>query len=286
MIEVNETVASDVISGFQIPPKPQVLVELKSMLSQPEPDLLEVADLISSDVGLSAGILKAINSPLYGLARTVSDIKQAVMFIGLHGASSLVTAISLKRSFKQQNSCISLERFWDSATEIASVAAFIANKFKHKVAVESVYTLGLFHDCGIPAMACNYKDYKDLLMEANDNYEQSQIELEQARYRTDHAVVGYFLATSWNLPEDVCQVILRSHERDFLRHVRDEQMQVGYAAIKMADNIVTSCKRFVASPDWPHIKQDVLDVLEIDIDEYQDIKDDVEEMVTSVDITM
>ena len=286
MIDVNEKVTQDVMSGFQIPPKPQVLIQLKSLLSKSEPELLEVADLISADVGMSATILKAINSPLYGLGRSVSDIKQAVMFLGLDGINSLVTAVALRKSFKQQNSCISLERFWDNATEVASVAAFIANKFKHKVSVESIYTLGLFHDCGIPAMACNYADYKDLLIEANDNYDETQVELEQAKYRTDHTIVGYFLATSWHLPKDLCQIILRHHDKDFLAQVSDEQMRVNYAAIKMADNIVTSCKRFAAAPDWPHIKQDVLDILEIEMDEYQDIKDDVEEMITSVQLVV
>ncbi|WAJ69462.1 HDOD domain-containing protein [Catenovulum adriaticum] len=286
MIEVDDKVALDVTHGFHIPPKPEVLIKLKALMAHKEPEMLDIADLISSDVGLSAGILKAINSPLYGLDRSVSDIKQAVVFLGVTGTNALATAIELKRSFNQKDSCISLERFWDSATEIAAVSAFIAYKFKHKVIVESIYTLGLFHDCGIPAMACNYADYKELLMEANDNYEISQVELEQAKYSTDHATVGYFLAKSWHLPDDLCQVILRHQERDFLSQVRDEQMKMGYAAIKMAENIVTSCKRFVAAPDWPHIKQDVLDALEIDIDEYQDIRDDVDDIINSTQVVL
>lgn len=286
MIEVDGKVTLDVAHGFHIPPKPEALVKLKELMAEKEPEMLDIADLIASDVGLSAAILKAINSPLYGLDRSVSDIKQAVVFLGITGTNALATAIELKRSFKQQNSCISLERFWDSATEVAAVSAFIANKYKHKVTVESIYTLGLFHDCGIPAMACNYSDYKDLLMEANDNYEISQVELEQQKYSTDHATVGYFLAKSWHLPDDLCQVILRHQERDFLSQVKDEQMQIGYAAIKMAENIVTSCKRFVAAPDWPHIKQAVLDVLDIDIDEYQDIRDDVDEMINGTKVVL
>ena len=46
-----------------------------------EPDTGGVANLISRDVGLSAAILKVINSPFYGMNRRISEIKQAAMML-------------------------------------------------------------------------------------------------------------------------------------------------------------------------------------------------------------
>lgn len=278
MIDVNSKVLDNITSGFLIPAKPEILTSLQELMRQAEPELVDIAALISKDVATSAAILKTINSPFYGLARTVSDIKQAVMFLGLNGIQSLVTAVQLKQSFKQENSCISLERFWDSATEIANISAFVAQKFKHRVSVETIYTAGLFHDCGIPAMAANYSDYKRVLVEANKNYEIGQIQIEEARYKTNHAVIGYFLATSWHLPKPICELVLRHHELDFLDHCTDEESRISYAALKLADNIINTNKRFIATPDWPHVKNSVLETLEMDNDEYQDLKDDIDEM--------
>ena len=36
-------------------------------------------------------------------------------------------------------------------------------------------------------------------------------------------------------------------------------------------------KRFIADPDWPFIKDKVLNALQLDEDDYQDIKEDVED---------
>lgn len=60
--------------------------------------------------------------------------------------------------------------------------------------------IGLFHDAGIPAMAMNYDDYINVLAESNRDYHVSLIEREERSYKTNHAVVGYFLSTPCNLP--------------------------------------------------------------------------------------
>ncbi|WP_111979852.1 HDOD domain-containing protein [Algibacillus agarilyticus] len=279
MIDIDANVINDIHQNFRIPARPDILEALNKLLNQSEPSLTDIGDLIAQDVATSAAILQTINSPFYGLARSISDIKQAVMFLGLEGIASLVTAIQLKKAFKQNESCISLERFWDSAAEVAQVATFIAQKFKHRVSTESIYTLGLFQDCGIPAMACNYSDYKRTLVEANKSYERTPTEIEDSVYNTNHAVIGYYLASAWNLPKETCQLILRSHEVKFLQSKISEEDAISYAAIKMAENLINTSKRFIASPDWPHIKELVLEVLDIDEDEYQDMKDDIDDLL-------
>ncbi|AWB65418.1 hypothetical protein C2869_02740 [Saccharobesus litoralis] len=283
MIDIDDKVIKDISKGFQIPAKPEILTELNDIIKSPEPDLNAIGELIAQDVATSAAILKTINSPFYGLARSISDIRQAVMFLGLDGVQALVTAIQLRQAFDQSKCCISLERFWDSASEVAQIATFIAQKFKSQVALETVYTLGLFQDCGIPALATNYSDYKRILVESNKNYELSPTELEEQAYKTNHAVIGYYLATSWHLPKDICQLVLRSHDRQYLESEQDERLQICYSAVKMAENIISTNKRFIASPDWPHIKHHVLEVVDIEEDEYQDIKDDVEELLEDWD---
>ena len=68
-----------------------------------------------SQCGLStkSAILKIVNSPAYGLVRSVSNIKQAIMFLGWNGIEALVPSLKLKQMFAQKECCISLERFWD-----------------------------------------------------------------------------------------------------------------------------------------------------------------------------
>lgn len=282
MIDIDDKVLADVRKGFNLTPRPELLQRLQQELTQESPELNTIAQIVADDVAIAAAVIKVINSPFYGLARTITDVKQAVMFLGLDSITHLVTGFLLKQAFKQQECCISLERFWDTATDIATVATLIGKKVKSKVPVENLHLIGLFHDAGIPAMAMKYPNYIKVLSAANRNYHQSLVDFEMEAYGTNHAIIGYFIASSWNLPKDICQIILRHHEQDYLDGNFNDINQLTFATLKMAENIVHIQKRFVASPDWPFVKEAVLRTLEIDENDYLDIKDDAEEYFTSV----
>ncbi len=63
MIDIDDKVLNDLRGGFNLPAKPEILQALQNELSQPEPELFTVADIIAADVGASAAVLKVINSP-------------------------------------------------------------------------------------------------------------------------------------------------------------------------------------------------------------------------------
>ncbi len=281
MIEINDKILGDLSDGFSLPPKPELLEKLQQELESETPELNKIADIIAADVATSAAVLKVINSPFYGLARTITDIRQAVMFLGLDSITTLVTGFLLQKAFDQDKCCIKLERFWDNASDIAYVTTLIGSKIKAKVPVENLHMVGLFHDAGIPAMAMNYSDYIHVLSAANRDYHTLLVEREEAAYKTNHAVIGYFLASSWNLPKNICQLILRHHDKTFLCEDAEHQPhitdQLTLATLKMAENIVHTNKRFIADPDWPYFKENVLTTLNLDEDDYLDIKEDAEE---------
>ena len=279
MIIVSDEILSNINKTFVIPPRPELLAELKGIMSGEDPSLMDMGDVIAKDVGLSAAILKLINSPAYGLARTVSDIKQAVMFLGFDGIYTLVQGIKLKEAFSTGKRSINLDRFWDTAEEIAQVALVIGGQVKSKVPIENLYTIGLFHDCGIPVMAAKYDDYIKVLTESNKNYERTLVNIEEANYNTNHAIIGYYIGTSWHLPKDICQLILRHHDLDFLDKIEGDVDQINYSVLKMAENIVHVERRHIAAPDWSMLKEAVLDTLGFTDDVYNDLKEDITEIV-------
>jgi HD-like signal output (HDOD) protein len=242
-----------VVSSFQIPVKPQILTELQSLLDEVEPDIDKVAKLISTDVGLSSSILKIINSPFYGMKRKISRIKQAVMIVGLKTINGLVTALLLKSCFKG-SSCISLERFWDDSLDIANAMAFIGNKVQSTIPIDTLYTIGLFQNCGIPLLAIKFSDYKDLLIQAN-SLGVNSIELEEQKYQTNHAVLGYYVACSWHLPKEICLIIL-----------------------KLAEYMVEKEKRLKISPEWEAVKESVLDILGLTSVDFEELEDNFSEL--------
>lgn len=271
MLIVDQSVLDDISKGFAVPAQPKLLLNLLKLMADPSPDINAIADCISKDIAVSAAILKTINSPIYGLSRTITDIKMSVSYIGIYGVVMLVTGSLLKKSFDPKSCSIDLELFWDTTTSIADAALAIGQQFKKNVAMDKVSSLGLFHACGIPVMAMKYRDYQDVVDKLVLTPELSLIEIEEKNYQVNHATIGYYVASSWRLPKDVCQIILQHHERDYLDIIDGSQEQDLFSILKLAEHIVSLKLLDVPSPDWPYFEEAVLSILAIKKEDLNDI---------------
>jgi HD-like signal output (HDOD) protein len=280
MLVVNDQVLSDIGRGFSVPAQPELLLKLQRLMAADDVDLNTIGETISQDVAMSAAILKTINSPLYGLSRSVLDIKRSVRYIGLNGIYALVTSSLIQRSFAQDNCNIALDDFWQNASNIANTAVFIGKKVKRVISSEKLFTLGLFHDCGIPVMAMKFTDYLATLEHAQKTPSETLPEIEESIYQVNHATIGYYVASSWRLPREICQLILRHHERDYLYKLDGSVGQCCYAILKMAENIVYLHKHFRNSTDWSYIQDSILTTLDFDDYDVQDIIEDINEQLS------
>lgn len=274
MLNVDDKVISDISRGFSVPAQPELLVKIQDLMAAPEPDLNVIASAISRDVAVSATVLKTINSPVYGLARSVSDIHKATRYIGLNGVTSLVTSNLIKDSFRQDNCSIPLEDFWDTSSNIASTSVFIGKSLKQAVSNDKLFSLGLFHDCGIPVMATKYQDYGKTYEHAFNSSDETLTSIEDDAYRVNHAILGYYVASSWRLPKDICQLILSHHDLNFLRSSNSRVQKFYFAILKMAENIVQNVKHFRDVPDWQYIRDGVYQTLGLDNENYLDLLED------------
>lgn len=279
MLVVDQSVLDDISKGFAVPAQPKLLLNLLKLMAEPYPDTDAIADCISQDIAVSAAILKAVNSPLYGLGRTITDIKMSVNYIGIYGVVMLVTGSLLKKSFDPKNCSIDLDLFWTVTTDISSITMEIGKRFKTNIAMDKLSSLGLFHACGIPVMAMKYDNYQEVVDQVVLTPELSLIELEEKNYQSNHATIGYFVASSWRLPKDVCQIILQHHERDYLNKLNGSPEQDLFSILKLAEHIVSLKHLDCPSPDWPYLEQAVLSVLAI---EKEDLDDIISEIIDSI----
>ena len=114
---------------------------------------------------------------------------------------------------------------------------------------------------------------KDTLYVQQQNvlYVQNLIEIEEKNYQVNHATIGYYVASSWRLPKDVCQIILQHHERDYLDIIDGSQEQDLFSILKLAEHIVSLKLLDVPSPDWPYFEEAVLSILAIKKEDLNDI---------------
>ena len=277
MFDINNERARQVAQGIQIPAKPELLNQLHDEQRQSSPNLNTIADIISTDVALSANILKAINSPLFGLSRTITDIQQSVMLLGLQNVMNLVTYYEM-RNLIAGDACISLERFWDTAVETARMMVTTLKELnlKRDCPGEDAYALGMFHDCGLAMMAMRFKDYKETLMDANASDNKTITAIEEDRHGTNHTIVGYYVANSWNLPKHICELVLRHHEENLLddTSLADSQKDL-YGILKIADNILRNHRRGHEYNRWDQLQEKVLFHFGLSEDDYRELEADI-----------
>lgn len=265
--EITESQLKRILRGITIPPQPQVIVDLNMEQAMPDPDINRMAEIISQDVGLSAAILKLINSSYYGLPRKVTSIQQAVMMLGIGSLTNLVNGLSVKSQLSDE-SIQALHGFWDNAMDVAAVSSSIAKQIGFRFQDEC-YSLGLFHNAGIPLMMMRFKNYSRVLEES---YQDPNFELtnnENKLFKTNHSVVGYYLAKSWVLPKSSCHVIAHHHrtEKLFQERIAGDKNTLAFAAIlKMSEHISGTYKLIgKASVDyeWEKIGEFALEHLEL-----------------------
>lgn len=234
---VEENVLESTLKGIDIPPCPAVLVEIDAELKKEDFDQREIAMLISRDVALSGHVMQIANSPLFSGGGKFSSLIQALNALGTQQVFSLVV-LQLLKTAMTSSADFPMERFWESSAQIARVSAELAKRLRC-VRPDVAYTFGLFHDCGIPLLVKRFPQTKQVLAEANVADDVRFTDVENSHLGTNHAVVGYFLAKRWRLPNDVVEAIRRHHDYAVLQQPSlDKPVKALIAVGVLAEHIV------------------------------------------------
>ena len=85
------------LSQLELPAPPQSLAKISSMLDSDEVNMLRMSQFIETDPTLAVAVMKAVNSPLYGLRGRANNVHQAVTFLGTREIAALVYQGQLAR---------------------------------------------------------------------------------------------------------------------------------------------------------------------------------------------
>jgi HD-like signal output (HDOD) protein len=197
------------VKDIGLPPCPKIIMDFMQEMRRDEPDFRKLSGLVSSDVALSAAVLKTANSALYGLRTKATTVQQACTLLGLKATAFLISGLLLRRAFPVDKSK-AIEELWRVASGTATIAGLLARKFSG-VDRDSAYTYALFRDCGLAVLLPKYPDYASIV-DGSARTDGSPITLvENTRYSVNHARVGFVLAQSWQLPEALCEAIRHHH---------------------------------------------------------------------------
>ena len=200
--------AERLVATIGIPPCPAIVIQIVKEMGRSEPDYGRIADLILSDPGLAAAVLKTVNAPFFGLARKASSVHQACVFLGLRNTGLVIANLLLKRLFPEGDSA-ALKAYWcetlKSATTMNALVAEIPGLDRPEV-----HTFALFRDCGHAALLLREQ------MNGGSRFSNHAGSTESVGainiLDVDHAWIGSLLAQGWYLPTAISDAIQQHHE--------------------------------------------------------------------------
>ena len=178
---------------IELPTPPHTLAALSRLLADEDVNMLEMSRLIEHDMSLAAAMMKAVNSPLYGLRGRAQNVQQAITYLGTREVAAMCYEIGLRAAFPQ---AAVLQPIW----ERAAVRGLLMGRLAKELYMDAwcAHTAGLFEECGKAALFRYAPEaYGQMLKSAKDDSE--LVALSQAQFGIGHDELGARLCESWGL---------------------------------------------------------------------------------------
>lgn len=209
--ELSDADIENVLKTIDIPSCPALVTEVMTEAQKDDPDIGKLVKAISGDPGMSAVVLKLVNSPLFRVGSPITNIRAALERVGMRNAVSIVVAAAL-RSTMGNIAPSFIESFWEKTSMTALAAGLVARR-QYGVSPDAAYTYALFHDIGIPLMMKRFPEYADLLEKCRQNDE--MLFVAEGRYfPCTHPVIGFLMTKGWGLPHIIGEAIRYHHDED------------------------------------------------------------------------
>ncbi|EOD77568.1 putative signal transduction protein [Grimontia indica] len=222
---------------LELPPIPDVVVNLQRACNQPNTTVRDVATLLLDDATLTAAVIRSANSAVFSprTNRPCHDINMAVSRLGIQRVLGIATAHAiqtLKTNSPFSKECNALlKKSATSSREFGSTMALLCQKVRGydeenlHLEVEKSLLIGLLADIGIYSAVKAFHDYTE-----EGNY--LDFEIASHVFFTVSREASRFILKSWGFDLDFVEVSLN-------RRIRKASEDVSYLDVaKMANHLL------------------------------------------------
>jgi HD-like signal output (HDOD) protein/ActR/RegA family two-component response regulator len=197
----------------QLPSMPAVFRQLEQALADPDSSTQRLGDIIQQDMGMTAKILKIVNSAFFGLRRTIASPHEAVAYLGVETIKALVLVNSIfERAEPLKTRHLNMEDLWRHSLACANGArAITLAEGGSRQDAEQVFVGGILEDVGILVLAANFPEAYDRASEILLAEHVLLTTVEQEEFAVTHAEVGAYLLGLWGLPAHILRTVSLHH---------------------------------------------------------------------------
>jgi HD-like signal output (HDOD) protein len=181
-----------------LPTLPEVALQVREVVDDPDATAAQVADIIITDAALSARLLKVANSPVYRGRVPIETVQMAVSRLGLSMVRNLVTSLVMEQMFQATSNRLDkrLRELWQQSTKVAAASQVIASKLPGLKSDEAMLA-GLIHAIGTLPILMKADESGDL---SRDGKKLDQL-IENLYPR-----LGATILKSWDFPQNLVAV--------------------------------------------------------------------------------
>jgi HD-like signal output (HDOD) protein len=193
-----------------LPSRPGLYTEITQIAADPNSTPEQIAAVIERDMAMTAKLLQLANSAFFGIGRTISRVRDAVVYLGAETIKSLaLTAEAFGKLAPSRIEGFSLEEFQRHATLVAWLTTVILPRGP---AQQQVVTAALLHDIGkLVLIGDDRRRWLRLSTEARRRWVPLHV-IEAEQESVTHAATGAYLLSLWGLPDDVVEAVAHHHD--------------------------------------------------------------------------
>ncbi len=206
---LDDLVAKIVDEIQTLPQFPEHIEALKMLLANPNSDFGEIARIVSTDPGLTADILKVVNSAQYMLRNKMKNVEDAIKMIGFRGVRNLLYSYGSQKVLSEKYGA--MKELWEHSYRTALFGYHIARHFSFKHIYDDVYVAGLLHDLGKVVVEFLHPDFLDNIKTFTIERGMGSEIFEKFTVGLHHAEIGSRIAARWNFPDQLIHAIRYHH---------------------------------------------------------------------------
>ena len=259
-----------------IPSLPEIITKSIELMQDKNTSAVTLSKIISNDVGLTARVLKLVNSAYYGFPKQISTIQQAITILGFTTIKGIILSASIYKMFSSEGagSEFNYKQFWKHSLLVAFASKLIG-KYSKDLVSSDIFSAAFLHDIGKIILAQYDRDnYTNVCMQ-NELSEFDYLKEEEKYCGINHCELGNIVAYSWNLPEVFCDVITYHHNPEKSINFKNECMAV-YLANYITNNVMSNNSLTIDK-----IMLDILEKLNISVDNINIILEKLDEILAS-----
>jgi len=194
-----------------LPTQPELHVELLHAITTAS--VKEIAATIKKDLGMMTKILQLVNSPLFGVKKSIDDIQHAITLLGIDILNALVLSLEIFSKFTLTGAAKQeLEDIFNHSNDVANYARLIAMEItEDKTVAGNSYMGGMLHDVGKLIILSEFTELYFQIKERADLNNQPVNEIEQELLGVDHSRLGAYLLGLWGIPDILVETTAYHH---------------------------------------------------------------------------